>query len=188
MRGAAFVYRSLRRFETPFQMRKPVIPKALTHLELRALLLPAVAYGNDKKRTSLFLHCTVSVKKAKAIMEERRHLYSNWLVRFPKDSAAHLTLSCFATQQDYLKEEDTDTAFLELALAHVRKYSTKDKECVYTELPPEEVIEWWNEAEQEWSNVSVATEWFYRRIGDKGIAATSQIADSVSSAAAGSFT
>ena len=47
-----------------------------------------------------------------------------------------------------------DTALLEHALGHVRKYATKDKECVYVELPPEEVVEWWNEAEREWSSVS----------------------------------
>ena len=182
-KGQPFVYRSLRRFETPWQMRKPEIPK-MTHLELRAILLPAVAYGNDKRRTSPFLHCTVSVAKAKAIMEERRQLYSNWLVRFPANCAAHIDLSNIEAQRKFLNEEPTDTTFLELALKEVRNYPTKDKECVYLELPPISEIEWWNEAEGEWSSVADAQVWYARRIGDKGIAATSQMPASQASASA----
>ena len=60
-----------------------------------------------------FLHGTLSLPRALNIMEERRHLYTNWLVRWPLSGQdAIINLSTKDEQQAWLLEEDGDTELL----------------------------------------------------------------------------
>lgn len=169
---SGYAYRCLRRYETPWIMREPQLPQ-LSHQEMRALLLPGVAMGNSKQHTSPFLHCTTDVLKARAIRMERAHLYSNWLVRWPKNCARHIDLSDKQSQRAYLEEDTNDSAFLDQCLREVRSYSLKDKELVYLERPQEADVEWWNESTKSWRPVEEGRQWQAARLGFRA-AATSQ--------------
>jgi hypothetical protein len=59
----------------------------MTFLEKRALLVTAVATGNDLARTSPFLHASRSLKRVLMLWSERRHLYGNFVVRWPRKIA-----------------------------------------------------------------------------------------------------
>ena len=186
--GDIVVYRALRLYERPWELRKVDIPQVMSDQELRALLLPAVAFGNSAGKESPFLHCTMTVVKALAIMSERRQLYSNWLVRWPIDAAAHIKLSHLAAQRKYLFEDPNDSEFLASCLGEVRAYSLKDKEVVVTENPPEESVQWWDEQDRKWRSVAEARAWYDARVGRRSVplfAATSQQQGAASSSAAG---
>ena len=80
----AFVYRLCRIGETPWTLRQPQDLSNASFSELRALLVSAIAMGNQQAHTSVFLHSTSSLGKIQKILDERRSLYTNWLVRWPK--------------------------------------------------------------------------------------------------------
>ena len=80
-----FVYRVLRKGENPWRMRVPPDIQ-LEYAELRTLLVTAIAHGNNPEQASDFLHATGSLTQAIRIKQERRYLYSNWLVRWRRDS------------------------------------------------------------------------------------------------------
>ena len=97
-------------------------------------MLEAVAIGNTK--TSPFLHGTLSLPRALKIMEERRYLYTNWLVRWPlSEQDAIINLSNRDAQHAWLSEEDGDTDLLLEWVRFCRKFCTKDQEVVQTKRP-----------------------------------------------------
>ena len=72
--------------ENPWELRQP--PRhthELSKKQLRGMVLAAVANGNDPQMPSPFLHATDSIAVIRQLLGERRWLYSNWLVRWPKD-------------------------------------------------------------------------------------------------------
>ena len=79
-----WLYRVLRRGELPWELRSPPETKDLSKAAFRDLLVSAVALGNNPEHTSPFLHTTASLRRALLLLQERRHLYSNWLVRFQR--------------------------------------------------------------------------------------------------------
>ena len=71
--------------ENPWELRQP--PGHIGELskkQLRAMVLAAVAMGNDPQMPSALLHATGSIPVIRKLLGERRWLYSNWLVRWPK--------------------------------------------------------------------------------------------------------
>ena len=78
-----WMYRVLREYETPLEMRRPASHlQELSHEQLRPFALQWVGKGNKSQTTSEALHATTSLAKAKNIHSERRTLYSNVLCRW----------------------------------------------------------------------------------------------------------
>jgi hypothetical protein len=148
--AGGFLYRVCRKGETPWALRRPPDVSGLSERELRAMVLPAIAYGNDPARQSPLLHCTITVKKAQAILGERRHLYSNWLCRWPKVCPGMAIIDLSYPSLKLLDQLPDDTAFLEECVLEVRRYTIKDKEVVVLNYPPKEQVEWWDEEAKKW--------------------------------------
>jgi len=150
-----YMFRVLRKGETPWALRKPPDTTDLKRVQLRALMLQAVARGNKKGQTSPFLHCTMTVKSALNIrcLHGRDHLYSRWLVRWPFSAISQaeiIDLSTKSEQVKWLKEDDRDTEYLSDCLAWVRGYCEKDKEVVCLASPPPHAVEWWDPDRSQW--------------------------------------
>ena len=80
-----WAYRLCPNGEDPWNLRVPPAHIAdLSRKQLRAMLLSAVACGNDPQMPSPFVHASSSLKAVRGILGERRWRYSNWLTRFPK--------------------------------------------------------------------------------------------------------
>ena len=56
-----YAYRILRKGESPWSLRTPPDTSGMPFKERRALLLSAIALGNDPAHTSVFLHTSESV-------------------------------------------------------------------------------------------------------------------------------
>ena len=81
-----WVYRICRMRENPWKLRSPPEHlRDLTRPQLRAMILAAVACGNDPQMTSAFLHASTSLVAMRRLMGERRWLYSHWLCRWRQD-------------------------------------------------------------------------------------------------------
>ena len=80
-----YVYRICRKGENPWNLRLPTDISGFHFVEQRALLVHAIAHGNAEDTPSCFLHTSCKLKNALKIFQEREHLYSSWLVRWPKD-------------------------------------------------------------------------------------------------------
>ena len=146
--GKQFVYRVLRYGESPWRMRIPPMVD-LVHSEMRALLVTAIAHGNDEQEQSLFLHTTASLTKAIRIRQERRSLYSNWLTRWKKNCVEERV--DFETKADKLKwlsENDNDSELVRQAVMICRSYVQKDSEIVYLRHPGNNNIEWWEKIDK----------------------------------------
>ena len=171
----AWVYRVLRKGETPIELRKPRGGlDCLSHLEMRAILLEAVAFGNHPQSTSPFLHCTKRLAVARTLRVERASLYSNWLVRWPLKihGVRYVDLTHRGDAFTYLDDAPADTALVRSALQLVRAYSAKDSEVVVLDSPPLELVEWWSDASRAWlSATSLRDAWAARRAAAAAVAA-----------------
>jgi len=148
----AFVYRLCRIGETPWTLRQPQDLSNASFSELRALLVSAIAMGNQQAHTSVFLHSTSSLGKIQKILDERRSLYTNWLVRWPMH-LKNVDKADFETRGDRLKwlsEEMTDSKLLDNCVQTARGYVDKDSEVVFFQHPGQRNVEWWNEEERLW--------------------------------------
>ena len=121
--------------ETPWTLRSPPDFSMLDRRGIRVLMLESVACGNTQE--SPFLHGTLGLPRVLKIIEERRHIYTNWLVRWPLDEKgdAVINLSNREHQQAWLQEEDGDTDLVMEWVAHCRKYAAKDQEVVQLRKP-----------------------------------------------------
>ena len=117
---------------------------------IRVLMLESVACGNTKD--SPFLHGTLGLPRVLKIIEERRHIYTNWLVRWPLDEKgdAVINLSNREHQQAWLREEDGDTDLVMEWVAYCRKYAAKDQEVVQLRKPDWRKTQWWDEEVKAW--------------------------------------
>lgn len=112
--------------------------------------MEAVAFGNSKD--SLLLHGTLALNRVLKIMGERRHLYTNWLVRWDLDvnRDSVIDLSNLDAQQEWLRDEDGDTDLVIEWLQWCRKFATKDAEVVQLRKPPWQHVQWWDEDTKTW--------------------------------------
>ena len=147
-----WLYRVLRKGEVPWALRDPPSTEGLDEVELSALVLPAVTLGNQPQHTSPFLHATVSLSKAISIILERRHLYSNWLVRWPKvlPGIKLIDLTVDRTRHQWLGPKPGDTALLEECCRVARSFSDKDQEVIVCSRPSLRHIMWWNASGGRW--------------------------------------
>ena len=178
-----YAYRICRRGENPWQLREPLLCDDLGFKETRALLLSAVARGNSDKHTSPFLHATRSLKRALWIFQERRHLYSHWLVRWPRQvlEGKCADFQDIAQRSKWLHEDDSDTSLLAEYVQRCRAYTEKDSEIVCFCRPGLEDIDWWDDARKTWHNcLSSATsqEWMSKLVAkhvSSGLAAGAEM-------------
>ena len=153
-------YRILRKHEKPWELRDPLDYTALSQQKLRALVLTAVAFGNEDKWTSQFLHGTCALSTVLRIFGERRKLYSHWLVRWPRfctsgdKPAMMIDFETNVDKKKWLSEHDNDSALLEEAVKIARSYVQKDKEVVYLQRPDEHLIQVWDEESLLWRPVA----------------------------------
>ena len=101
--------------EHPWKLRSPPEHlRDLTKKQLRAMVLAAVAHGNDPQMTSPFLHVSASLVAVRKLIGERRWLYSNWFVRWRRDCVgdAHINFSDKLAWGWLLAEWDDDPDFL----------------------------------------------------------------------------
>ena len=142
----------LRRGELPWGLRNPLETKDLSKAAFRDLLVSAVALGNNPEHTSPLLHTTANLNRAPFLLQERRRLYSNWLVRFPKviEGIDIVDLSTLQGRQIYLQEKSSDSALLQSCVGIVRSYSEKDREVVVLRRPPLDSIEVWDQKVRAW--------------------------------------
>jgi hypothetical protein len=147
-----WLYRVLRRGEFPWELRNPPETKDLSKEAFLDLLVSAVALGNNPEHTSPFLHTTTSLGRATMLLQERRHLYSNWLVRFPMviEGIDIVDLSTVHGMQIYLQEKSSDSALLQSCVGIVRSYAEKDREVVVLRRPPLDRIDVWDQTERAW--------------------------------------
>ena len=139
-----WAYRLCPNGEDPWNLRVP--PEHIADLDrkqLRAMVISAVACGNDPQMPSPFVHASSSLKAVRGILEERRWRYSNWLTRFPKSCTGGNMID-FGDKPAWgwvLDEWDGDTDFLHECLQKARGYTDKDRELVYlTSIPLKEII------------------------------------------------
>ena len=149
-----YVYRVLRAYESPWNMRIP--PNAdISHAEMRVMLVTAIAHGNDEHETSLFLHTTTSLTKAIRLLQERKLLYSNWLTRWKKDCVEQrVDFDNKPEKYKWLSEDDNDNEYVRQAVKTSRRYVEKDSEVVYMRHPGDRNIEWWDEVQKQWRQFS----------------------------------
>ena len=154
-----FVYRILRKGETPWKMRQCPDTTVFSKQELRATLLSCLACGNQPQWTSIFLHCTGSLSTVTRIFGERRRLYSHWLVRWPKFAtcggkpASYIDFDSNVHRVQWLSEEDYDNDLSEEAVRICRKYVTKDKEVIFLQNPDDHLIDVWDEEALMWKSI-----------------------------------
>ena len=168
--GPAWSYRICRRGENPWQLRDPPVMADLEFAEMRALLLSAVAKGNDPRSPSPFLHATSVLRKALWIFGERRELYSHWLVRFPKSRKGCIDFEDAAMRGKWFSEHNNDTSLLEEYVQKCRAYTEKDSELVYLIRPNLEDIQWWDESTKEWQHClhsAKSQHWMSLLVADK---------------------
>lgn len=147
-----YAYRICRKGEHPWDLRRPVDCAGLSFMETRALVVTAVATGNDPARPSCFLHATRKLRKALLIFGERGHLYSHFLVRWPKQLVG-VTMADFerlGERQKWFFEHDEDSAYLAECVRLCRNYTEKDSEIVYFDRPAQHLVEWWDEDGKTW--------------------------------------
>ena len=140
--------------EDPWNLRKvPSHVLDLTPKQLRGCVLSAVAMGNDRQHTSPLLHATTSIAVIRKLLEQRRWLYSNWLVKWPKDCGGkpvHIDFEDHKRGGWILEESDDDTDLLRECVQKARGYVTKDRELVYLTSIPLKDIDWWCERIHLW--------------------------------------
>jgi hypothetical protein len=123
----------------------------LSQAELRVLVVLAVAHGNQPGMESSFLHSTGSLTKCVKIRTERRHLYSNWLVRWPRECVdERIDFDRKKDKYKWLQHEDPDSSLVEECLKICRSYVQKDSEVVYLRHPGMNNIQWWDEPNATW--------------------------------------
>ena len=149
-----FVYRVCRKGETPWSLRQP--PASILSMgedAIRALMLQAVATGNQKD--SCFLHSTSSLKKVILLSQERRHLYCNWLVRWPRKStgAKVADFDEAVDRHKWLSESQDDSRMLQEWLRTCRSYVLKDSEQVWMQHPGTDNVEWWDQKNRMWKTL-----------------------------------
>ena len=149
----------MRKGETPWNLRNPPDTNRLEFKELRSVLLPAIAFGNQKQHTSPFLHTTVGVGVAWRIFGERRQLYSNYLVRIDREKLTGIGIIDLAPNKNgkkYLSDFDDDTGFLKQCAELARTYAVKDREVILLSRPKFEAIEYWDEEGKCWRSAAEA--------------------------------
>ena len=153
-----FLYRILRKGETPWALRSPPDTTALPFQQLRSLLLPAIAFGNQPQHTSPFLHCTSRLSTCWKIFSERRALYSNWMIRITRPLLKGVGAIELGGDngKKYLQDFDGDTALLEHCCQLGRQYAMKDREVVLLAKPAPDAVEYWDEQERAWRSVEHA--------------------------------
>ena len=112
------------------------------------------------------------------LKQERKHLYSNYLVRWPAKLPGILVAN-FDLKEDkakWLSEEPSDNVTLEHYLKTCRSYMAKDSEQVWFGRPDQIHIDWWDQGDMMGKKSTVCGQSFKRPF-----AATSQSAASGSS-------
>jgi hypothetical protein len=163
-------YRICRKGENPWQLRDPAVTEHLPRAEMRALLLSAVAIGNNPKRPSPFLHATRVLRKALSIFGERRQLYSHWLVRWPYSAEDSIDFENIGMRNKWFGEDDSDSSLLQEYRHKCLSYTEKDSEQVYLRRPALENIEWWDEDSKSWHNclaTALSQKWMSFLASDK---------------------
>lgn len=147
-----YAYRICRRGENPWALREPADLAGMTFQEQRALLVTAVATGNNPARPSPFLHASRSLRKVLLIWGERRHLYSNFLVRWPRkmEDVVAADFENIGTRQRWFHESDSDSALLADCVSRCHNYTEKDSEIVYFSRPRLEKVQWWDAVGKVW--------------------------------------
>ena len=178
--------------EHPWKLRSPPWHlRDLTKKQLRAMVLAAVAHGNDPQMTSSFLHASTSLVAVRKLIGERRWLYSNWFVRWRRGCEPHINFGDKPAWGWVLDEWDCDTDFLHECLQKARGYTEKDRELAYLTSIPLKEIDWWCERTNQWRNAEETAAWKPDSAGttppavNRGrpfAAATSQAASSQSAA------
>ena len=160
----AWAYRICRQGENPWQLRDPPLMKDLPEPQLRVLILSAIGTGNQASTPSPFLHATRSLKKAVWIFSERRALYSNWLVRWPKwgEDSDCLDFEKSAVRYKWLSEADSDNSLLRNYMDKARAYTEKDSELLYFRRPDLGDVQWWDEEGKSWEDclLSAKSQWW----------------------------
>ena len=90
------------------------------------------------------------------LLAERRWLYSNWLVRWPRVIAdiPHIDFLDKKTWGYLLDDWESDTDFLQECVREARVYVSKDRELIYTKRIPHCYVDWWCEHTHQWRNVA----------------------------------
>ncbi len=149
-----WLYRVLRKGESPLEMRRPEDHRLelLDSEELRALLLEAVAFGNDPDRPGVFLHATTKLSTARRIRQERSSLYSNWVVRWPavQEGVRVIDLKNSREGRGLLEDTAGDSHFLHECVKQARAFATKDSEVVLVNSPNKDTVERWGEYSRRW--------------------------------------
>ena len=147
-----YAFRICRKGEHPWNLRKPTDVSTLSFEEQRALMIPSIANGNKPDTPSHLLHASGSLNKALKIFQEREPLYSNWLVRWPKDLAGVESVSFERNEQRirWFTERPKDTPVLIDLCKLCIDFTIKDSELVYFAKPNLNDVEWWDEFELKW--------------------------------------
>ena len=183
-----YAYRILRKGEHPWSLRTPPDTEAMPFRDRRALLVSAIALGNDPEHTSIFLHTSQTVPKVLNVFGERRKLYSHWLVRWPRaiPGVPCADFSLAKDRQRWLAELDGDSDLIVDCLKQCRNYMMKDAELVYFAHPGLHNVEWWDEENCCWQSAKTVPTGFKGQMEGQSSAATSQIETSASAAMASS--
>ena len=152
-----FAYRVCRKGEDPWNLRRP----ALQHLdfsEKRQALIVAIALGNSLDKTSPFLYSTKSLKKALKIVNERKHRYINWLVRWPlvMEGVDSADFSIGNDKAKWLNHFSTDSGSMASLVSTARGYVTADAEVVFFDHTGQRNVEYWDEIARLWRDFRIA--------------------------------
>jgi len=148
-----YAYRICRKGgENPWNLRLPTDVSEFSFDEQRALVIHSIANGNKDATPSNFLHASGNLQKALKIFQEREHLYSTWLVRWPKDlpNVDKLSFEMHDQRAKWFTERQNDTDVLIDLCKRCIDFTEKDSELVYFARPSLDVIEWWDEFEKQW--------------------------------------
>ena len=150
-----FMYRVLRKKETPHTLRTP--PQHVQDTpwkEQRIPVLEALAFGNQATRQSPYIHCTGNLIKAVAIQSERSYLYSDILVRFKAHEALHednwLSWTHPVLRSVLVVDLREDTPAIAEMVKRIQGFMTKDQECVSKQRPDLAAVEYWDGDHSRW--------------------------------------
>ena len=148
-----YAYRICRKGgENPWNLRVPTDVSEFTFNGKRALVILSIATGNKDTNPSNFLHASGNLGKALKIFQEREHLYSTWLVRWPKDlpNDDKISFEMHDQRAKWFTERPNDPDAVINLCKRCIDFTEKDSELVYFARPSLDVIEWWDQAQQQW--------------------------------------